>query len=211
LVRPHDADVQLQAGFEAWAEGDLATAQASWSNACHDEPDARWKFLPLVAERFPPAEAADFLPLDFESLKWLAQTETALGRHDGLDHVLERAQKAIEDDPLRAKKSNSWVALYELYRDAQLDEGAEASLRCALRRAPSDLNCQARLIRWMMVHGRWDDALRQAQAARHSCTSSAELQNLIQDILHRKAPPAETNDHVKVPVSFNSRAGSSPP
>jgi tetratricopeptide (TPR) repeat protein len=211
LVRPHDADVHLQVGLEAWEEGDLSTASQCWGNACRWQPDSKWKFLPLVAEQLPPAEAADFVPLDFEGLKWLTRKESELGRTDGLVHVIDQARKAVEADPERSKSASNWVALHELYRDAQLDPGAEACLRQALQRAPGELGYHLRMIRWLMAHNRWDEALGQAQKARRSCSQSMELQNLLHDILLMKAPPAAGNDAKKPNQATTLHTGSSPP
>jgi O-antigen ligase/tetratricopeptide (TPR) repeat protein len=211
LVRPHDADVHLQVGLEAWVKGDLSTASKCWGNACRWQPDSKWKLLPLVAEQLPPAEAADFIPLDFEGLKWLTQKESELGRTDGLVHVIDLARKAVEADPVRSKSPSTWLALHELYRDAQLDPGADACLRQALLLAPAELGYHLHLIRWLMAHDRWDEALDQAQKARRSCSQSVELQNLLHDILLMKRPPSAGGDAKKPNQATTLHTGSNPP
>jgi O-antigen ligase/tetratricopeptide (TPR) repeat protein len=191
LVRPNDPDVHLQVGLEDWTMGDLPSARLCWAKACGWRPDCRWKVLPIVAEQLPAEQAADFLPRDFEGLKWLARNQLALGRKNGLGHVVEQAQKAVEADPELAKSASAWLAVHELYRDAGLDDAAEACLRQALQRAPREAGYQLRLIQWQMARGRWDDALEQAQTARRSFPQNAELHNLVRRILAMKeAAPA---------------------
>jgi len=211
LVRPHDADVHLQVGLEAWVKGDLPTASRCWENACRRRPDSKWKVLPLVAEQLSPAEAADFISLDFEGLKWLARKELELGRTDGLVHVIDQARKAVEADPERSKSPSAWLALHELYRDAQIDPGAEACLRHALLLAPAELGYHLHLIRWLMAHDRWDEALDEAQKARRSCSQSMELQNLLHDIPLMKRPPSGSRDAKKPNHAATIHTGSNPP
>jgi tetratricopeptide (TPR) repeat protein len=192
-------------------KGDLSTASTCWENACRWQPDSKWKVLPLVAEQLSPAEAADFMPLDFEGLKWLARRESELGRTDGLIHVIDQARKAVVADPERSKSPSTWLALHELYRDAQLDAGAEECLRHALLLAPAELGYHLHLIRWLMAHDRWDEALNQAQKARRSYSQSMELQNLLHDIPLMKRPPSGGRDAKKPNQAVTLPSGSNPP
>jgi tetratricopeptide (TPR) repeat protein len=198
LVRPNDPDVHLQVGLEAWLAGDLSTARECWANACRWQPDSKWKFLPIVAEQLSAEQAADFVPMDFEGLKWLARKESESGRRDGLPHVIEQAQKAVEADPERSKSAGAWVALHELYQEAHLESSAEACLRQAIHRAPRDVGHHLLLIRWLMTQERWEDALEQAQTARRSFPQTTELQNLVQNILAMKTP--STGKEAKKPI-----------
>jgi tetratricopeptide (TPR) repeat protein len=211
LVRPNDPDIHLQVGFEAYMAGDLSTARQCWRAACRWQPDSKWKFLPLVAEQLPAADAAEFIASDFEGLKWLARKESEMGRKDASLYAVEQAQKALEADPERSKNPTAWIALHELYHEAQREPGAEACLRQALQRAPEQLGFHLHLIRWMMTQGRWEEALEQAQKARQSFPEKTELQNLLHDILVLKAPPIGGKDAKKASQAKTLPTGSKPP
>jgi O-antigen ligase/tetratricopeptide (TPR) repeat protein len=190
LVRPNDSDVHLQVGLEAWLAGDQPSAQNCWGKACRWQSECKWRVLPILAERLSAEQAADFLPPDFDGLKWLARNQLASGHRSGLPHVLQQVQKALEIDAERTKSAGAWLELHELYRDANLAEPAEAALRTAIQHAPRNANYQLRLIQWHMDRDQWDVALEEAQTARRLFPQNTEFQNLLRNILAMKKEPA---------------------
>ena len=192
LVRPHDPDVHLQVGLENWTAGDLPSARECWRAACRLQPSNQWTVLPLVAEQLPAAEAVDFIPLNFEGLRWLAQKESQMGRTQAARYVTAQAEKAVGTDRDRSKNPNAWLALHDLYRDARLGEKSEACLRKAVQVAPTKLGYHLHLIRWLMDQARQEEALEEAQRTRRCFPKNPEVQNLLSEILAMKAPPAES-------------------
>lgn len=188
LVRPYDPDVHMQVGLEAWLAGDRLKARESWRRACGLYRPCQSRLLPLLAAQLPAREVVDYLPLDFEGLKWLALKETELGRHPDSCFAVEKAQQAVENDPTQATNPEFWIALNELYQQAEMRTQAEACLRKAVRLAPDRLGLHLLLIRWLMEDGQWRAALEHAQDARQQFLNRPDVQALVNDILVMKAP-----------------------
>jgi Tfp pilus assembly protein PilF len=187
-VRPFDADVHLQIGLEAWRAGDRDQARRSWQRACGLERPCQLRLLPLLTSQVSAQEVMESLPLDFEGLRWLALKETDLGRIQDSALAVEKAQQAVEHDTTQAWNPAFWIALHELYQQAERQDQAEQSLRKALRLAPDRLGIHLLLIRWLMGEGQWRAALEQAQDARQQFFNQPDVQALINDILAMKAP-----------------------
>ncbi len=188
LVRPFDADVHLQVGLEAWLAGDRDQARRSWQRACDLERPCEFRLLPLLASQVPAQQVMELLPLDFEGSKWLALKETELGRTQDSALAVEKAQQAVEKDAVQAKNPEFWIALHELYQQAERQDQAERCLRKALRLAPDRLGLHLLLIRWLIDQRQWRAALEQAQDARQQFLNQPDVQALINNILDMKAP-----------------------
>jgi tetratricopeptide (TPR) repeat protein len=199
-VRPNDPDLHLQIGLEHWLTGDVDGARTAWRHACALLPSCQSRLLPLLAERLPVQQVVEFLPLDFEGLKWLALTELQKGRREEAAFAARKAQEAVENNPVQAKNAAFWIATQDLYQKVGLPIQAEACLRKALRFAPERLGIQVLLIRWLMEQGQWKEALAQAQTARQQFPDKADVQALVNDILAMKVPWIQTTEDRQRPM-----------
>jgi tetratricopeptide (TPR) repeat protein len=147
-----------------------------------------------LAERLPVQQVVEFLPLDFEGLKWLALTELQKGRREEAASAARKAQEAVENNPVQAKNPAFWIATQDLYQEVGLPIEVEACLRKALRFAPERLGIHVLLIRWLMEQGQWKEALAQAQTARQQFPDKADVQALVNDILAMKVPWIQTTE-----------------
>jgi len=188
LVRPFDADLALQVGLEEWQAGDLDGARIAWRRACALRRSCQARLLPFLAARLPAQEVVDFLPLDFESFKWLALTEMQLGQNEAARFVAGKAQEAVQDNHDTAKNPAFWIALQELWQQIGHPVQAEACLHKALDIAPDRLGLHILLVRFLMESGQWREALAYAQNARQKFSNNPEIQALVNDILAMKAP-----------------------
>jgi len=127
-------------------------------------------------------------------LKWLALREADLGRRHDSCVAAEKAQQAVEKDPMQAKNPAFWIALSELYQQAELRPQAEACVRKAVRLAPDRLGIHLLLIRWLMEDGQWKAALEQAQDSRQQFLNRPDVQALVDDILVMKSPPTRAKE-----------------
>jgi tetratricopeptide (TPR) repeat protein len=208
LVRPYDPDVHMQVGLEAWLAGDRLKARESWRRACELYHPCQSRLLPLLVTQMPAQEVVNFLPLDFEGLKWLAQTEMQLGRREDSCLAVEKARQAVEHNLTQAKNPEFWVALQELYRQAELRTQAEACLRNAVRLAPDRLGLHLLLIRWLMEDGQWRAALEHAQDTRQQFLNQPDVQALVNDILVMKSPKTGIRDQKSEIKGQKSEVGS---
>jgi O-antigen ligase/tetratricopeptide (TPR) repeat protein len=190
LTSPYDPDVHMQIGLEEWVVGDHLKARDSWRRACELSHECEIRLLPLLSAQLPAQKIVELLPLDFEGLKWLAQKEIDMGRTDESQVAVIKAQEAVEADLTQAKNPAFWVALSELYQQAELPAQAQTCLRKALRLAPDRLGLHWLLIRLLMEDGQWKAALEQAQDSRQQFNNQPEVRNLINDILVMRAPKA---------------------
>jgi len=188
LVRPFDADVHLQVGLEAWLAGDRDQARRSWQRACELERPCEFRLLPLLASQVPAQQVVELISLDFEGSKWLALKETELGRTQDSALAVEKAQQAVEKDAAQAKNPEFWIALHELYQQAERQDQAERCLRKALRLAPDRLGLHLLLVHCLIDQRQWRAALEQAQDARQQFLNQPDVQALINNILDMKAP-----------------------
>jgi tetratricopeptide (TPR) repeat protein len=188
LVRPFDAEIALQVGLEEWQAGDLDGARMAWRRACGLKPSCQSRLLPFLAARLPAQEIVEFLPLDFEGLKWLTATELQLGQPQAARFVAGKAQQAVQDNRDTAKNPAFWIALQELWQQVGQPTQAEACLHKALDLAPERLGLHILFIRFLMERGQWREALAYAQNARQQFLNNPDVQALVNDILAMKAP-----------------------
>ncbi len=200
LTRPYDPEVHLQVGLEEWVTGDRPKARAAWWRACELHHPCQSRLLPLLTAQLPAQEIVEYLPLDFEGLKWLALREADLGRRHDSCVAAEKAQQAVEKDPMQAKNPAFWIALSELYQQAELRPQAEACVRKAVRLAPDRLGIHLLLIRWLMEDGQWKAALEQAQDSRQQFLNRPDVQALVDDILILKGRPAPAKEVSRDPI-----------
>jgi O-antigen ligase/tetratricopeptide (TPR) repeat protein len=186
LVRPNDPDLHLQIGLEQWLADDREGAEASWRHACRLLPSCQSRLLPFLAEQLTVQEIVDFLPLDFEGLKWLTLKELQMGRSRAARLAAGKAQEAVENNPAQAKNPAFWIAAHELYQQVELPIQSEACLRRALHLAPDRLGIHLLLVRWLMEQSKWRDALAHAQNARQRFPDKPDVQALVNDILAMK-------------------------
>ena len=186
LVRPNDPDLHLQIGLEQWLANDRAGAKASWQHAYVLLPSCQSRLLPLLAEQLTAQEIVEFLPLDFQGLKWLTLKELQMGRPEAACFAAEKAREAVENNPAQAKNPAFWLAAHELYQQVELPIQSEACLKRALQLAPDRLGIHVLLVRWLMEQGKWRDALDHAQSARRQFPDKPNVQALVNDILAMK-------------------------
>jgi O-antigen ligase/tetratricopeptide (TPR) repeat protein len=182
-VRPNDPDICLQAGIEIWMAGDLLGAQCCWKRACELERDTQWKLLPLLVESFPVEQAATLIALDFKGMQWLAREEAKRGQVAAQRCAATLAQKLVEENPSLATDAATWIALHELYREADLPQEAEHCLCTALEFAPENLGYHLQFARWLLEQDRRSEALDHAQRTRKRFPSHVEAERLVEEIL----------------------------
>jgi len=160
-VRPYDADVRFEVGWQELLAGNLAGAVEHWKQ-CFDDPGAhQLRIVYLLAGRIPaPVFLSTFEP-DWQTLRYVWGRYRELGRPSDLDAVLAYSAEATRRETQkkgRIPPAFIWFWQSLLYRDVQRDDDELACLQRANECDSSQFAIREALAKALEAAGRFAEA-----------------------------------------------------